>query len=467
MKVSLCRAALAGVAVLVTAAVTTLTAATADAAAAGCSAQYTVTSQWSGGFTGSVTVTNLGDPVGNWVLGWSFPAGQQVTQGWNATVTQSGSLVEARQPSWAAPIATGASVNVGFNGSWTGSNPAPTSFTLNGVMCTGATTPTTPPPPAGTLPTSFRWSSSGILVAPKSDASHTIAGIKDPTIVYAEGRWHVFASTANASGYNLVYFNFTDFAQAGNATQYYLDRSPIGTGYRAAPEVFYFAPTATWYLVYQTGLPSYSTTKTIGDPNSWSAPKNFQSSMPSIISQNIGSGYWVDFWVVCDSVNCYLYSSDDNGHLYRAETTLANFPNGFTNTRIEMQDANRNNLFEASNIYKVKGSNTYLLLVEAIGSDGRRYFRSWTADGLNGGWRALAATESNPFARANNVTFTGTPWTQDISHGEMVRDGTDQTLVINPCGMRYLYQGLDPSAGGDYNSLPWRLGLLTQTNSSC
>jgi len=472
MKASLSRAALAGAAVLITGAATTLLATTAHAAAAGCSAQYTVPSQWSTGFTGSVTVTNLGDPVSNWVLGWSFTAGQQVTQGWNATFTQSGSRVEASQPSWATPIATGASVNVGFNATWSGTNPAATGFTLNGVACTGATTPpttppTTTPPAAGTLPTSFRWSSSGVLVSPKNDASHTIAGIKDPTIVYAEGRWHVFASTANAAGYNLVYLSFTDWAQAGSATQYYLDQSPIGAGYRAAPQVFYFAPTATWYLVYQTGLPSYSTTKTISNPGSWSAPKNFQSSMPAIISANIGSGYWVDFWVVCDLTNCYLYSSDDNGHLYRAETTLASFPSGFTNTRIEMQDANKYNLFEASNVYKVKGGNTYLLLVEAIGSNGRRYFRSWTANGLNGGWQALAATESNPFARASNVTFTGTAWTQDISHGEMIRDGVDQTLTIDPCAIRYLYQGLDPAAGGDYNSLPWRLGLLTQTNSAC
>ena len=49
----------------------------------------------------------------------------------------------------------------------------------------------------------------------------------------------------------------------------------------------------------------------------------------------------------------------------------------------------------------------------------------------------------------------------------MIRAGVDQTLTISPCNMRYVYQGLDPSAGGDYNSLPWRLGLLTQTNSTC
>ncbi|MEU0841540.1 non-reducing end alpha-L-arabinofuranosidase family hydrolase [Streptomyces sp. NPDC005962] len=321
--------------------------------------------------------------------------------------------------------------------------------------------------PAASLPTSFKWNSSGILMSPKPDATHNIAGLKDPTVVRYNGKWHVFASVASSSGYSLVYLSFTDWSQAASATHYYLDRSGIGTGYRAAPQVFFFAPQNTWYLVYQTGNASYSTNSDISNPNGWSAPRHFYSSMPDIIAKNIGGGYWVDMWVICDSAKCYLFSSDDNGHLYRSQTTLAQFPNGFTNTVIAAQDSNKYALFEASNVYKVQGSNQYLLTVEAIGSDGKRYFRSWTSGSIAGSWTPLAASENNPFARASNTAFPAGAWTKDISHGEMIRAGNDQTLTINPCQLQYLYQGLNPNAGGDYNTLPWRLGLLTQTNSTC
>ncbi|WOT39450.1 non-reducing end alpha-L-arabinofuranosidase family hydrolase [Streptomyces coeruleorubidus] len=319
---------------------------------------------------------------------------------------------------------------------------------------------------AAALPSRFSWNSSGPLISPKSDAAHNIAGIKDPTVVRYNGKYHVFASTASSSGYNLVYLNFSDWSQAGSATHHYLDRSAIGKGYRAAPQVFYYAPQRLWYLVYQTGNASYSTNPDISNPNGWSAPRNFYSSMPDIIRQNIGNGHWVDMWVICDSANCYLFSSDDNGHLYRSQTTVGQFPNGFTNTVIAARDS-KFALFEASNVYKVQGSNQYLLLVEAIGSDGRRYFRSWTTNNLAGSWTQLAASESNPFARSNNVAFPSGAWTRDISHGEMIRAGYDQTLTIPSCRLQYLYQGMNPSAGGDYNLLPWRLGLLTQTNSTC
>ncbi|HXR70491.1 MAG TPA: hypothetical protein VN779_06925 [Actinocrinis sp.] len=40
-------------------------------------------------------------------------------------------------------------------------------------------------------------------------------------------------------------------------------------------------------------------------------------------------------------------------------------------------------------------------------------------------------------------------------------------MTLNPCKIQYLYQGKHPSANQSYNLLPWRLGLLTQTNSTC
>src|SRR5690349_8375566 len=71
----------------------------ADAATAGCSVNYAVSSQWQGGFGANVSITNLGDPLTSWTLTWSYAAGQTVTQAWNATLTQSGSAVTAKNES--------------------------------------------------------------------------------------------------------------------------------------------------------------------------------------------------------------------------------------------------------------------------------------------------------------------------------------------------------------------------------
>jgi endo-1,4-beta-xylanase len=329
-----------------------------------------------------------------------------------------------------------------------------------------------PAAPLPSLSETFEWTSTDALVGPQADADHPVVSVKDPTVVRYRGRWYVYATTANTSGnWSLVHFNFKDWSRAGTAPQYHMDRNPaIGSGYRAAPQVFYFAPQRKWYLVYQTGLPSYSTADHPGRPETWTAPRNFQESMPAIVRDNIGNGFWLDYWVICDKVDCYLFSSDDNGHLYRARTTVREFPNGFRDTVIVKQDANRFALFEGAAVYRIQGTNTYLLIVEAFAGDGRRYYRSWTSsDGIDGEWTPLADTEAEPFARSNNVTFDpGVPaWTQDISHGELLRAGIDQTMTIRPCDLRFLYQGLDPAAGGDYSQLPWRLGLLRQTNNPC
>ncbi|HUQ61975.1 cellulase family glycosylhydrolase [Lentzea sp.] len=115
------------------------------AAAPGCKVDYAVPSQWQGGFTAAVTVTNVGDRVDGWRLTWTWPSGQQVTQAWNATVTSSGNQATAANAGYNAVIETNGTVSFGFNGSWSGANTAPRSFALNGVTCTGSpgTDPTT------------------------------------------------------------------------------------------------------------------------------------------------------------------------------------------------------------------------------------------------------------------------------------------------------------------------------------
>ncbi|MFD7705411.1 cellulase family glycosylhydrolase [Streptomyces caelestis] len=121
------------------------------AAAAGCRVDYTVASQWQGGFQAGVRITNLGAPVSGWTLGFTMPnAGQKVVQGWNATWSQSGATVTAAAVDWNRTLATGATVDLGFTGSFTGANPEPTAFTLNGVACTGSVEEPPPTPGDGT-----------------------------------------------------------------------------------------------------------------------------------------------------------------------------------------------------------------------------------------------------------------------------------------------------------------------------
>ncbi|MFJ6850485.1 glycoside hydrolase family 6 protein [Streptomyces sp. NPDC091271] len=121
---------------------------TSAAAAAGCSVDYKIQNQWNGGLTASVTVKNLGDAVSGWQLQWSFAGGEKVSQGWNATVSQSGSAVTAKDAGYNAALATGSSATFGFNATGSGNSAVPATFKLNGVTCDGGTTgPTDPPDP--------------------------------------------------------------------------------------------------------------------------------------------------------------------------------------------------------------------------------------------------------------------------------------------------------------------------------
>jgi hypothetical protein len=100
-----------------------------------CRVAYTK-SEWTGGLTATVVVTNTGtSAIDGWRLAFAFPGDTKVTNAWNATVTQNGSSATATNVAYNASIAAGASVNFGFQGTWSTNDASPTSFALNGTTC--------------------------------------------------------------------------------------------------------------------------------------------------------------------------------------------------------------------------------------------------------------------------------------------------------------------------------------------
>src|SRR5690349_8119611 len=96
-------------------------------AAVSCSATYTVTNAWQGGFQGSVSVRNTGDPLTAWTIRFAMPAGATISQGWGGTWTTGGSPT-VTSASYNGSVASGASIELGFIGSGPSSGSA-TGFT--------------------------------------------------------------------------------------------------------------------------------------------------------------------------------------------------------------------------------------------------------------------------------------------------------------------------------------------------
>lgn len=333
----------------------------------------------------------------------------------------------------------------------------------------------------GLLGKPIQWKSTGVLVSPQNDPTHFLYSVKDPTVFRYQDKWHVYATAFMVSGpaaaalanpnadqpaagerrggrggWSMVHLSFAEWKDAPSAKLFYMDTVPGFGGYKCAPEVFYFAPQKKWYCIFQTQRPAYSTSETPDDPHSWSAPEQFYT--PDIPTPRLP----IDYHCIGDGEHMYLFFTGDDGNFYRSRTPYGEFPKGFSSPVIAMRGT-RNTVFEGSFTYKIKGVDKYLTCVEALSPT--RYYRAYVADKLDGEWYPVEGfdTFEKPFAGINNVAFEEgvEPWTGQVSHGEMIREGSDERMVLDPDHLMFLYQGIaNADNRGDYGRLPYRLGLL-------
>jgi hypothetical protein len=263
--------------------------------------------------------------------------------------------------------------------------------------------------------------------------------VKDPSIVYSGGKWHLFYSAVSNGNFQLGYACAETIKGLSSATHTYLS-SLSG----CAPQVFWFEPQGKWYLIYQYGA-KYSTNTDINNPNGWTAAT-------PLFSDGV-----VDYWCISDGNNVYcFYSPQDGSHVIkRRSTTVADFPSNWSAASNVCSDT-----FEAPHVYKNIPDGKYYMMVEDIS----RHQELWTATTLGGSWTKI--TEN--WAGKSNFVYKADHWTDQASHGEIIRAGVDEKMEISDIdNCEILIQGVtDANYNVDYSSVPYDLGLIRLCPSS-
>ncbi|MBM3477231.1 MAG: hypothetical protein FJX75_28525, partial [Armatimonadetes bacterium] len=172
----------------------------------------------------------------------------------------------------------------------------------------------------------FAWRAGPPLISHPESTTDTYLSIKDPSVVYYEGRWHLFCSVIrDGAPYQTEYLSFGDWDSVADAERHVLTMHQGGRF--GAPQVFYFAPHGKWYLICQamhdTWDPqyaaAYATTSDIADPDSWSPLK-------PLGARSADGKPGLDFWIICDDQKAYLFFTTLDGCMWREETSLGSFP---------------------------------------------------------------------------------------------------------------------------------------------
>ena len=275
--------------------------------------------------------------------------------------------------------------------------------------------------------------------------------VKDPSIVYYKGDWHLFYTAAGNGEYTTGYVSAPSLEGLKNAQRHELKMIRGKKRYGCAPQVFYFSPQKKWYLLFQNldanYQPVFSTTENMEDPQSWSKPQ------PLLIKD--AKAKWIDFWVLCDKGRAYLYYTEGHNGVIVRSTSLNNFPVGWNKGKTVFT-----NIHEAVHVYKVEGKPEFHMFYE-LNHKNVRSFGMAKASHPEGPWTKV----SDEYATGEQLKSKGKPWTEMVSHGEILRSGFDEKLEYNPEKCRWLIQGImKKDKDITYPLLPWKLGVISLLN---
>ena len=306
--------------------------------------------------------------------------------------------------------------------------------------------------------TENNWKVSDPVLLPGTEGSVDEVSVKDPSIVFFEGMWHLFFTARSKTEYTTSYVSAKELAGLQTAQRHELEVIRGESRYGCAPQVFYFEPQDQWYLIFQNRdayyQPAFSTTKTIAKPETWSQP------LPLLHKDT--EEKWIDFWIICDDESAYLFYTQSHDRTVVVRTTsLEKFPNGWSKPKKALSD-----IFEAVHIYKVKGKKEYHMIYE-LSDSGIRSFGFATAKDLKGPWKRV----TDRYATGDQLNYVGinSQWTEMVSHGEAIRAGYNQKLEYEPDDCRWIIQGVmidEYEKSGRYVSIPWKLGIIQKTESN-
>lgn len=294
----------------------------------------------------------------------------------------------------------------------------------------------------------YRWKLGAPLLRLSPAEGGQPIQLLDPTALFVDGVWHIF-------GGGQQYFALKEL-KPGSIVPH---SQKMSNGPLFVPQVFFFRPTKQWQMIgqipdttgrYPKNAPVLSTSARIDDPQGWSQPMVLDVPPPES-AEPIKN--WMDFYIICDDAKAHLFATS-SGKLWRSETSLADYPKSWSKPVVALAG----DFIYASHTYRqdtAAGRLRFWMNITGVSIDTqtkrrRQYQQSYVADHIEGPWQAEAVTWEQPLAAPTNIKFTDERWFGDLVHGEPLRTGNDERMILDSEITQFIFHGhlRDTTTGG-------------------